>query len=477
MSLAEIKRLRERLERVLNTRLRSFQVKGIRFLEKKKGKCILGDDMGLGKTIQVIGYLALHPELRPAIVVCPANAKFTWEDQIRQHTKSMSCQILNGRNPYRVTKDIVIINYDILPFWEKALISLKPKALVIDECHYIKTRNIKRTITCKKISQKCSSVIPMSGTPIINRPVEFFPVLNIIRPKRFDSFWKFAFRYCKPKRAFKNRGWIFDGARRLEELHALVSPVMIRRMKSEVLKELPKKQRIPLWIELSNQKEYEKARENFLKWYRENYGKKKVKKAKKAQEFVQLGILRQLTAEGKIKEAEIWINDFLENTTQKLVVFCYYRKVFNYFASKYKRISAIGGKGGEVRKREIEKFQKDKKCRLYIGSIKADKEAITLTAASDVLFIEMGWTPGEHEQAEDRVNRIGQKSKHINAYYLLAKNSIDELIWDMIIKKRKTVSRVLDGKSSNSFDERLDMRRMVKHIKGTGGVYDTGRKN
>ena len=406
--------------------------------------------MGLGKTIQALGWMAVNPSKRPAIIITPANAKYNWADQIHQHTY-LECEILSGRTPCPITKSIVIINYDIIHYWMKELIKLKAKVLVLDEEHYCKNQEALRTKACQAISQKVKHIIAMSGTPIINHPDEFFPILNIIDPKEFPNFWKYAFKYCSPKKHKWRKGWDFTGASNLNELKKQIKPYFIRRMKSEVLPQLPKKRRTILPIDISNSKEYKKATLDFLEWYKKKAGNKKAKRAKKAQALVKLGQLKQLVAQGKIKRACEWIDDFLSTTNEKLVMFVYHRDIFNLLIKKYKKITAIGGKAGKQRQEQVEKFQTKKSCRLFLGTIKADKESITLTAASTVLFLELGWTPSEHDQAEDRVNRIGQKDNKINVYYILGKNTIDQYVWEIIEKKRKVINKIMKGGSHFQF--------------------------
>jgi SWI/SNF-related matrix-associated actin-dependent regulator 1 of chromatin subfamily A len=240
---------------------------------------------------------------------------------------------------------------------------------------------------------------------------------------------------------------------------------MLRRMKSEVLTELPPKQRIPIFIEISNRREYMKAKDEFLEWYREHYGNEKAAKAAKAEGFVRLGKLRQLVAEGKIKAVETWINDYLESTDGKLVVFAYHRVIFEHFVETYKDICACGGGASEQRHQEIDRFQNDPKCRLFVGTIKADNQAITLTAANAVLFIEQGWTPGEHDQAEDRINRIGQKADSITAYYFLGQDSVDEYIWELIEQKREIITKILDGEEKwTKLNNRVKLEDIVIKI-------------
>jgi len=437
--------LKERLKAFIKTTLYPFQQMGMRYIKRSKGRILVGDDMGLGKTIQVLSWLAVNPSKKPVIIITPASAKYNWEDQIKEHTK-MKCVVLSGQKPYPITESIAIINYDIISYWKEDLIKFKPCVMVLDECHYVKNRGTKRTKTCKELSRKMMCVVPMSGTPLINGPVEFFPVLNMIDPKEFSSFWKYAFKYCDPKPGWRGRGYDFTGASNLKHLRKRIKPYFFRRTKKQVLKQLPEKRRTILTIDINNTKEYFQAKENFLEWYKEK-GNKITKKLKRAQAWVKLGQLKQLVAKGKLKTACQWIDDFLSSTQEKLVVFVYHRKIFNKLIEKYKKIAAVGGKAGKERQRQVKKFQTDPGCTLFIGTIKADKESITLTASSTVLFLELGWTPSEHDQAEDRVNRIGQTDNKINMYYMLGKNTIDQHVWEIIERKRKVINQIMGGKS------------------------------
>lgn len=453
---------KKRVMQYLKTMPFRFQITGMCFIQNNGGRALVGDDMGLGKTLEILGWLALNQKKRPAIIVCPANAKYNWAEQIAEHTY-MECTILEGQKPSVVSGQIIIVNYDIILYWVDELLKLKPSVLIMDECHKVKNRTAKRTKACSKLSRVCKHVIPMSGTPIINRPVEFFPVLNMMYPKEYSSFWKFAFRYCDPKPGWRGKGWNFNGASNILELHNKVKNIMIRRTKKQVLKQLPPKRRIVLPVQISNVKEYTMAKENFLHWYKMEAGKHKAKRAKKAQALVKLGQLKKLSAEGKIKQACEWIDDFLESTDEKLVVFVYHRILFDALRKKYAKVCAVGGKSGPERQKQVNKFQKNKKCRVFIGTISADKESITLTASSTVLFLELGWTPGEMDQAEDRVNRIGQKADKLNIYYILGKHTVDEYVWEIIKEKRKIINKVVDGTSRSDWD-RVNFGRLINFL-------------
>jgi SWI/SNF-related matrix-associated actin-dependent regulator 1 of chromatin subfamily A len=237
-------------------------------------------------------------------------------------------------------------------------------------------------------------------------------------------------------------------------------------MKSEVLTELPKKQRIKIQVDITNRSEYNKAKTDFLSWYKNHTGITKTKKIEKMMYFIKIGQLKQLVALGKIYPAITWIDDYLsEDSNRKLVVFCHHKAVQRLLYNHYKKISARGGKSGAKRSLEVFKFQKNKRYRLFIASLKADRESITLTAANAVLFLELGWTPGEHDQAEDRINRIGQKQDSITAYYMLGKNTVDDSVWDKIQKKRGVVDTILDGKKTFSgFRKSIDITDVIKKL-------------
>lgn len=446
------------LRDLLKTKPYPFQMKGIEFLEKREGRALLADDMGLGKSIQVMGYLALHPELRPCLIVCPANAKWTWANLLSTHSH-MSYDVLSGQTPHVVRNDVWIINYDILPYWTPSLLEAGVKIIIIDECQYIKNRGIKRTKAVQSICKgtKCK-VVALSGTPILNRPAEFWPVLNLIEPKQFSSFWNFAFQFCAPKKGWGGQ-WMFNGATNTQQLHHMLKKIVLRRMKEEVLKDLPRKTRSVIPITIHNRREYKEAETDFLRWYEEKRGSERAEAAAKAQALVKLGQLRHLSAVGKLPDAVSFIDDVI--TSQKIVVFCHHKDIFEEVAKRYQEVACVGGKAGKKRQDEIDHFQRDPKKRVFVASLSADAAAITLTAASTVLFIEQEWTPGQNDQAEDRVLRIGQK-EHVNIYYMVGKNTVDETVWEAVETKRRIIKEVMDGKSSSGVDLEVLYRAMRK---------------
>lgn len=425
-----------------------YQEEGVRFIESRKGNALIADEMGLGKTAQALAWLQLHPEKRPVIVIVPASLKLNWEKEARMWMAAPVVQVLSGTKPnVPLIGEIIIINYDILSGWLPALKEIKAKVLILDEVHYTKNQTAKRTKAVRALKKTIPHLIALSGTPIINRPVEAFTVLSMLDTS-FNSFWKFAQRYCDAKN--NGFGWDFSGASNTEELHKkLTETVMIRRMKSEVLSELPPKIRSFTPIEMKNRSNYNRAERDFISYVQETKGAGAAKKAKAAEALAKIEGLKQISVEEKLPGCIQWIQDFLE-VNDKLVVFANHKIVIEELMTEFKGIAVkIDGSVATDKRQEIvEQFQTNKQIKLFIGNIKAAGVGITLTAASTVAFVELPWTPGELDQAEDRCHRIGQKDS-VNIHYLMAPRTIEDKIARLLDNKRNIVDQVLDGKEDD----------------------------
>jgi SNF2 family DNA or RNA helicase len=357
-------------------------------------------------------------------------------------------QVLSGTATQPINDpNIVIINYDILEDWLEVLLGIHPQVLVIDECHLIKNGKAKRTKATIALGKAVPHVIALSGTPVINRPIEVYNALRLVNPTLFPNFWDFAQKYCGARH--NGFGWDFRGASNTEELHKILSTtVMIRRLKSEVLQDLPDKIRTSLPFEISNLSEYQEAEANFTEWLLQERGEESVEKASRANMLVKIEALKQLAVKGELSQALEWVENFIE-TDGKLVVFAVHREVVDTLYSKFKDVAVKvdGSVSGEDRDKAVQEFQNNDKIRLFVGNIKAAGVGLTLTAASSVAFLELPWTPGELDQAEDRVHRIGQRES-VNIYYLLANGTIEEKIASMLDRKRRVVDAVIDGKET-----------------------------
>lgn len=450
------------IKKALSTTPKKYQIQAVRFLEHCDGRGILGDDMGLGKTYEAMAWLAIHPEIFPVIIVCPSNVKYQWQEQLWEHAK-INSEVLEGNKPYAPTSNVIIINYKILSNaewpngkgkrkrphfpWVKELLKLKPKCAIFDEFHYMKNRSALRTRACVNLGRKLPYIIGASGTPIEKSPVEFFPILNLIDKIGFSSYMKYAMRYCDLKKNFRG-AWDDSGHSNLEELHTRISSIMIRRLKKEVAKELPEKTRIILPVSLSNRQEYNAAESNFLDWMETKYGEDAALRASGAVSLTKLGVLKRIAAQGKLASVQSWMDTFLETTDEKIVLFCYHRKVMEELKKRFPNAAYIyGGMSSKERENQKNKFKNNPKCRVFLGQIKAAGVGLDglQRVCSTVMFIELGWNFSEHEQAEDRVLRVGQESERVMVYYMVAKRSIEQKIIQLIMSKYDICNRILDG--------------------------------
>jgi len=442
-----------------------FQKKGVEAIDDFGGKILIADEMGLGKTIQALMWLKKHPENRPALIVVPASLKLNWDKEIKSWmSEGEKTEIINGRYNGSVAlpeADIYIINYDILfttiiiDKQETKKIVARPDlmdkkfdTIIIDECHYIKNRKANRTKAVKQITKKANNIIAMSGTPILNKPIEFYPILNILNPSLFPSFWNFAHSFCEP--VHNGFGWTFNGATNTEELHNILKEkIMVRNLKKDVLKDLPDKVISVVPFPINNIDTYRKAEDDIISWLRENEGKEKAEKARQAEILVRFEKLKQLAVSGKLKMIENWLDNYLESEN-KIVLFATHHSTIDHFMEKYKgKIVKLDGRDSkENRDKSVKAFQENPKIKIFIGNIKAAGVGLTLTAANSVAFLELGWTPGEHAQAEDRIHRIGQTAESINIFYLIAAGTIEIDIANIIDEKKKKLDAVLEGKKT-----------------------------
>lgn len=430
-----------------------FQREDVDSIDTFNGRCLLASEMGCGKSFISLLYAIENRSLRPIIVVCPASIKWQWSREASIHV-NMRSEILEGTRPeeQRIRRDcpLWIINYDILGPWLPFLRDLKPQLVIVDECHRISSNKTLRTKNIRKLVKDVPHVLALSGTPLTNRPAELWPTLNILRPDLYPSFWNFAFSFCSPHKA--PWGWMFNGAANLGVLHSqLTKTMMIRRRKEDVLSQLPSKTRTVTPVEINNRKEYTHALTDFLNWLRLKGGR--TEEAKKAEQLVKLGYLKRLAAELKLDSVMDWLDDFLSESDDKIIVFGVHRKIIETIHKKYKVQSVLvhGETPGRKRQQAIDQFTNHKSTRMFIGNIQAAGVGWNGTAASTVVFTEIEWSPGLHSQAEDRIHRIGQKNSS-NIHYLVARNTIEESLCRLIQQKQTVISQTLDGINGNGMD-------------------------
>lgn len=453
----------------LKVKLLNFQKEGVRFALEKK-RVLIADEMGLGKTIQAIAFLQARKDLRPALIVCPASLKLNWEAEIKKFAETCPenrVEVLSGEKSYKTDAPVMVVNYDVLHSWVQVLKG-RLSAIVLDESHFIKNRRARRTKAVRAVAKGTEAVLCLTGTPVLNRPMDLFTQLNLLAPEEFPDYFQYGLRYCNghKKKIFVRGGeekyvWDFSGASHLDELNRrLKSTVMIRRLKKDVLKELPPKRVATVPMELSSPKEYLIAEENFLRWLHEwvkrgKYEKKRLVTAARAEALTKIEYLKMCAVRLKIKSVLQWVSDFLESG-EKLVLFAHHRVVVDYLKKQFSGCAVLsGGENARARQEAVQKFQNSPDCRLFIGSLAAAGVGLNLTVASNVAFVEFPWRPADLDQAVDRAHRIGQASS-VTAWCLVASapgiKTVDERILDLLEKKRSIADQALDGKKEGGAD-------------------------
>lgn len=434
------------------TKLFKYQKKDVARIEEFNGRAILAHEMGLGKSLISLSWCALHPEKRPILIICPASLKMNWAKECAMHY-GMRSAILSSTKPDSSIPPapVYIINYEILKNWQTFITRhVDPKIIIIDEAHYISNPDTARYAYTKSICYPVKHILALSGTPLTNRPKELWSILNLLDEDEWPSFWSFKMRYCDPK--MTPFGWDFNGASNLEELHRKMKHKgLIRRTKANVLKDLPDKSRSIVTFELNKQerKQYNKVLNN-----------------PHIPNLVKIGKLIQEAARAKFRYVLEWIDNYLEDTDEKLILFGVHREIINLLEKKHKDKCVVvhGSVKSSQRQLCFDQFTNNKKIRLFIGNIKAAGVGWNGTVASNVAFVELSWIPGEHKQAEDRVHRIGQ-TKKCHAYYLVAENTMEETLCKVLQSKQDTINSTLDGSKGDN----LELYRILVDSLGENG--------
>lgn len=453
--------------------LRKYQRKGVRKLEHFDGYALLADEMGLGKTRQFLAYVVKR-ELFPAIVICPASVKWHWQDEAAS-VFGLSSIVCDGRSidwdKDPTEYELVIINYDIAADWIPWLRSARAKVVGLDECHYISNPSAKRSRAVRKIvykpkKSKRRRVVGMSGTPLTNRPAELWHVLNLIRPDKFPHFRPYAKRFCKPTRT--PWGWQYKGAARLDELHRLLNrTLMIRRLKRDVLKELPAVTHEMVPLDIADRKQYEAAERDVIAWLK-TISMSKAKKAAGAERLVRYAVLKQLAAELKMKALIQWMKDFMDETDEKLLMFAHHKSVIRKLRDAFPRTHVVvdGSVTGAHRKQEIRRFVNDKSIRHFFGNIKAVGTGTDglQHATGYAGFAELPWNPADIAQCIGRVDRIGQ-TRPVNVFYLVGKGTIEDDLCKINQRKQRILDQTLDGKDVADFDLFNELEKAIRSRK------------
>ncbi|XP_065417484.1 SWI/SNF-related matrix-associated actin-dependent regulator of chromatin subfamily A-like protein 1 isoform X5 [Chrysemys picta bellii] len=430
--------------------LMPFQREGVNFAISREGRLLLADDMGLGKTIQAICIAAYYRKEWPLLVVTPSSVRFTWAEAFHRWLPSLSPEstnvILTGKDNLSA-KLINIISFDLLSKMDKQLKDTF-QVVIIDESHFLKNTKTARCQAAMPLLKAAKRAILLSGTPAMSRPAELYTQIVAVRPTFFPQFHSFGLRYCDAKKM--PWGWDYSRSSNLGELKLLLEEsVMIRRLKSDVLSQLPAKQRkmvvvAPEGMNAKTKAELAATAKEMAKGYRS-----------KQQEKEALLLFYNRTAESKIRSVIEYILELLESGRDKFLVFAHHKIVLNAIskALENKHVGYIridGSTSSAERQSLCQKFQFSEKHSVAVLSLTAANTGLTLSSADLVVFAELFWNPGVLIQAEDRAHRIGQTSS-VNVHYLVAKGTADDYLWPMIQEKIKVLGEA--GLSEASFSE------------------------
>ena len=446
-----------------------YQLKGIaRGLELKRFmNC---DEPGLGKTLQSIATINIAGAF-PCLVICPSSLKINWQREWEKFTDKKAMVLTDKvRDTWTFfyqtgMHQVFIVNYESLKKyfvqrikkaegWTLRDVEFRNsinlfKSVIIDESHRCKSASTQQAKFCKGICTGKEWVIELTGTPVVNRPKDLIPQLAILnRMDDFGGYKPFVNRYCSGQREASN----------LKELNFnLWKYCMFRREKSLVLTDLPDKIRQVNTCEITNRKEYMDAERDLI-MYLQKYkdaDDEKIEKALRGEVMVRINILRQISARGKVRDVIEFVKDFRENG-KKIILFCSLHEVVDqlkrYFPTA---VSVTGRDSQDDKQRAVDAFQNNPKTDIIICSIKAAGVGLTLTASSNVAFVEFPWTYADCCQCEDRAHRIGQKDS-VTCYYFLGRRTIDEKVY-RIIQEKKNIANAVTGSTEDIEENIVDM--------------------
>ncbi|MDE2020413.1 MAG: DEAD/DEAH box helicase [Patescibacteria group bacterium] len=449
------------------------QVEAVEFAIKRQ-KCILAHEMGLGKSLMAI--MAADKEGFRILVICPASLKINWKREIEKALPDQPIEIVNSDDTVQNwSARWFIINYDIL---EKKmpmithLIQSRFDTLILDEAHYIKGKSIRSAcvvggkvkksdgtyITQKGIAPQMKNVYLLTGTPLLNRPIELFNLLKAIEHPLGQKRTEFARRYCGAflKQIMRRDGRMIryvdeTGATNLNELREAIRFQLLRRKKDEVL-DLPRKMVSVMECDMDReyQRQYDTAWDSYLDFLQANpFPERNMDNILMARHLVEIQKLKQVCSLAKVKRMARDIENAIEQD-EKVIVFSQYRNTISEFQEELMEkgircVTLTGDDDSESRQRAVDRFQDDPATKVFVANIKAGGVGLNLTEASIVMFADMDWSPEIHNQAIDRAHRIGQ-TRMVNAYFYVCPGTIEDDIMEILNSKKGVLDKVMEGK-------------------------------
>ena len=455
-------------------KLLNFQKMGLDFLLKSSGNALLADDMGLGKTVQTLAYIASEKKSLPVVVIAPLVTLTNWQREIERFMKKKSrngriidadvptiTSIRSGKSMELSNYDFYLINYELLHKRLADLSKLKIQTLVCDEVQHLRSKTTQKYKAIKQLAAMKSVRyrVGLSGTPIYNHGSEIWPIVDILKPGLLGNFKEFCEYFCYQDERGKaivvpNKR---DGLR-----HVLQRDVMLRRKKSDVLKELKDKVRYKETIDADET--YYKNELNKI-WTKLEQEQQSAETEFSKLASYQRAIQSERQAAGVAKLSHVI--DFVKNIMEieeSVVVFCHHKyihKLLHESLQEFTPASIIGGQTDKIRQNNIDSFQNGD-TKLMIAGLRAGNLGINLTRAKYVIFAELDWSPAIHRQAEDRLHRIGQKNT-VFAYYLIGKRTLDEHVADILVDKSYEIDAIMD-ENNESYENKEKAKLILAQI-------------
>jgi len=442
-------------------RLYPFQIEGIKRIEALDGNVLLSDEVGLGKTAQVAVYLKRNPEINPILIICPSGLRLNWQKELRSFGCEHEIKVINGKKDKLPKTGITIMSYNVAFDYYCEAEDMGYKALICDESQALIHIESKRTKAVRYLSRGIEKRIMISATPLTSRPKNLFTQLNLINRDMFNSMTHFVNTYCGGKSDPAG-----NGCTNSAQLHQILSDsMMIRRKRKDVMDQLPSKtyQIIPIEISKTFRDEYEFAQKEIVQYIKENYGPAAANRARFGEVMVRMEHLKQIAVKAKMDDSIEYIRT-ITDSGEPVVVFATHKFVIERLVQEFGEscLKIDGSLSVKQKQANIEQFQSDEKIMVMACNIQAGSTGVTLTRANHVIFVQFSWLPSDLIQGVGRIDRIGQKCMSLSIHYIVASETIDETICNILDKKSRVIGDILDD---GMYDEGVLLNELIEQFK------------
>jgi len=445
----------------------SFQEDGVKFL-LKNDRCILADDTGIGKSIQSILASLLLLDTDKILVITLKSLKYNFEREISFYSSSYKVIEKEWKTGYKFT----IVHYQDIKKFKKEILAENFECIIIDEAHNIKNQKAARTQNVVKVIDENDALKKLwllTGTPISNRPYDFYNLLKLIKHPIAKNWKKYVEDYCAGYQDEIFGQWIINGSSNLEDLHNKTKDSILRRLKIDFLADLPSKSRQAVFLKLNNKRGYSKVikdyKEQKIEELIEEFGDNKLLAQFDVNEMTKLMLWRQFCALEKIRDGSLLeiINSNIEEGN-KIIVFTNFTSVVD---AVYETLGPsicrfIDGRISDAKERLniIDEFNANDDLKVCVLNLKAGGTGLNIQSANVVIINDMSWVPAEMWQAEDRAWRIGQK-REVTVFYLVYLKTVETLLFDIIDKKAKAISTIIEGREKDYFENETKKEDML----------------